>query len=170
VSTDRFVNKMLKVNQTEALNERFDQLGFKSMRFINNMGILMIPIAAYILGLVVLNITDRISCNSSSVNTRPQASCVQYAVRSFSSGLKKLLVHNFIIGMLMQFYIVIALSSFISLHDLQFRPFGESVESLVSLAMLAAIVLLPVGLTIYSFRGETTESSISAFYTGLRLD
>jgi hypothetical protein len=34
------------------------------MYFLNNMGVLMIPILVYIIGLILLNITDRISCQT----------------------------------------------------------------------------------------------------------
>jgi hypothetical protein len=64
ISLDSSINSVLRLNQTEALNDNFDQVGFKSMYFLNNMGVLMIPILAYIIGLILLNITDRISCQT----------------------------------------------------------------------------------------------------------
>lgn len=71
------------------------------------------------------------------------------------------MLHNFIIGMLMTFYMVIAISSGISFHSLEFRPFGNTAQSVTSILMFAAIVLMPVGLFVYSWRNWNELSSAS---------
>ena len=48
-----YVNNMLNLNATEALNANFDALGFESMFFMNNLGTLLIGFIIYFMSIAL---------------------------------------------------------------------------------------------------------------------
>lgn len=163
---------VLGLNQTEAMSANFDQVGFRSMHFLNNMGLLVIPFAAYLLGLIVLNVADRMSCSQPNDEDPDTRTATTRCATLISIKLRNLLVHDFIVAALTQFYLVVAIAGLVNMKALQFRPFGEFVQSASSLLMLAAIVLVPIALVVQARRtwAQDENKELSTLLRGLRLD
>lgn len=82
------------------MSPNFDQVGFRSMHFLNNMGLLVIPFAAYLLGLIVLNVADRMSCSQPNDEDPDTRTATTRCATSISIKLRNLLVHDFIVAAL----------------------------------------------------------------------
>ena len=53
-----YINRALKLNETEALNANFDALGFNSMFFLDNLNSLLLSFLVYFLSILVQVILD----------------------------------------------------------------------------------------------------------------
>jgi hypothetical protein len=58
VDVEPYINKALKLNDTEPFNNNFDSLGFSSMYFMNNLGTLLIAFLFYFSSIILLWMSD----------------------------------------------------------------------------------------------------------------
>jgi hypothetical protein len=100
IDIDPLINKALNLNSTEPMNANFDALGFSSMYFLNNMGSLLIGFLIYLVGVLAIFILQPF------LNKKPW-------INSYFIKLKKMLLYDTIIAMMMESYSLICVCSMI---------------------------------------------------------
>ena len=114
IDLDPYINKVLNLNETEPFNANFDAIGFGSMFFLNNMGSLLIGFVIYLVGLIA------ILCLSPFLNRKTW-------VNKCFIKLKKSLLYNSIVAMMMESYSLICVSCLIAFYQISFKSYGEIV-------------------------------------------
>ena len=91
IDTSPYLNKMLDLNETEPYNSNFDQAGYGSLFFLNNMGSLILAFVFYVICLLLLR------CINPFIEKSER-------LESFSHSLKKSLLYESIIATIVQSY------------------------------------------------------------------
>ena len=108
------INILLHVNNTEPYSVLFDEMGYNSKFFSNNLGTLNLAFLFYLLALVTMFYYKyRID--------------ISRVARHRYIWLKNFLVFNFIVKTVKESYASMAVCSFISLYYISFRTWGESI-------------------------------------------
>ena len=154
---------MLSLNETEPFNGNFDQLGFGSLHFLNNMGSLNIAFLFYLAALVLLVIVDQ--CTGMC---KPASWLSMY--------LNELLFHSYIIDFIVQSYSIITLCCAINFYALKFDSYGEAVQSGVTIFFACLLFVVPLWVFFYLRRNWEyvgTDENVryfGVFYSELRLE
>ena len=114
IDLDPLINKALNLNDTGPFNANFNAIGFGSMFFLNNMGSLLIGFVIYLIGLIA------ILCLSPFLNRK------SWVNKCFIK-LKKSLLYNSIVAMMMESYSLICVSCLIAFDKISFKSNGEIV-------------------------------------------
>ena len=109
-----YINTLLDLEDTQPYSELFDQMGYGSMYFSNNLGTLNLAFLFYLGALPVMKYFENNKHRSKKMKRRYRK-------------LKKLLVHEFPIKTVMESYSNMAVCSFISLHYIRWGTWGESI-------------------------------------------
>ena len=86
------------------------------------------------------------------------------------------LFYNSIIGLIMESYLILAVSCLINFKYIHFRTYGEIIQSVSCFIAMATLVIFPFALTCYSrrkwssFGGELIEERAASYLEGLNLD
>lgn len=135
MNTEPYINAALNLNETEGLNSNFDDLGFSSLYFMNNMGTMLIAFLFYFVLVFLLWLV------SSWVPNRPRLGRLYERIRTS-------LFYNSFISMMMESYAVIAICVMINLEYIVWDSYGKIVQSCMCLLALALLIFFPVVLSI----------------------
>ena len=125
------INKMLRLNQTEPLNQNFKALGFRSFYFLNNMNSILLGFNFYFSLVLLLLIVDRAQ--------------VRFKILSpLAERLRHMLFYNLILSMLTESYSMIAICSMIGLNKLSADSFGDFIQSASSIFALLVLIVYPI--------------------------
>ena len=133
INLDPYLNKMLRLPESQPLNSNFDELGFGSMYFLNNMNSMLVGFAFYFAMIVLLVLIDPF-----------QDRCGKRKLASVTEYLRSLLFYNFIVSMMMESYSLMSVCCMISLSDVSFASTGQIVQTVSCFAALAVLLLYPV--------------------------
>jgi hypothetical protein len=107
VDIEPYINKVLRLNETEPFNHNFNQLGFASLYFLNNMNSLLLGFAFYLFLVLLLLLIDPLRGKYKSL-------------ASLGEKLRQNLFYNLILSMLTESYSIIAICCMIGLNKLGF--------------------------------------------------
>ena len=114
IDIDPYINRILNLNETEPVNANFEAIGLQSIYFLNNMGSLLIGFMIYFVGLTVIFILQPFLNKKTWIN--------KYFVK-----LKKMLLYNSIVAMMMESYSLICVSCLIACYNISFQSPGKIV-------------------------------------------
>jgi hypothetical protein len=118
---------------------RFDEVGFSSGYFLNNLGTQMFAFLLLIFGYILVNCIRRIRWRAA-----------KHVLENMQIWFR-----NMLIVATIESYVLIVLCSLISLHSLDFGSFGDFVQSSTAIAALMIAILLTVPLLLLYFNWQT---------------
>lgn len=112
-----YINGILLLNDTEPYSAMFDEMGYNSMYYSNNLGTLNLAFLLYVGALFSMFYYKKRKSKSRRSRNRYK-------------WLKKLLVYEFIIKTVKESYASMAVCSFISIYYIRWRTWGESLQTI----------------------------------------
>lgn len=134
IDTEKYLNAILRLNSTDPLNDNFNKLGFNSMRFLNNLGSMLLGFIVYFLLIVLLYLLD------------PFVSRFK-RVANFYCSLRESLFYETIVSMITESYSILAVCCFIQFCDFNFDSPGEYVQNISMLLFFAVLIFFPILIT-----------------------
>jgi len=163
INIEPYIVWVLRVNETGPLTPNFDDCGFGSLYFINNMGSMLIGFAMYIVGIIVLTLLD--CCNTKH---KRAAQTSEY--------LRSNLFHNYIVGMMNESYSLLSVCTLISFYHISFASYGDTIQTVTGMFFFAMLFIYPAFIYRILVRGwngpNFTElmEMFSHFFEELRTD
>jgi hypothetical protein len=160
IDTEKYLNAILKLNSTDPLNENFDKLGFNSMRFLNNLGSMLLGFIIYFLLIVLLYILGPF---------------MRFSVKlaEFYCSLRESLFYETIVSMITESYSILAVCCFIQFCDFNFDSPGEYVQNISMLMFFAVLVVFPIFITRHTVKYwhqvEELKQQYHGFFEELRI-
>lgn len=108
------LDKMLRLNATEPLNQNFEALGFGSLYFLNNMNSMLIGFLVYFGMILLLMMIDPL-----------QTRCHKLKLSTVTEKLRGMLFYNFIVSMMTESYSLMSVCTMIGLFKINFSSVGE---------------------------------------------
>ena len=130
INIEPYIVWVLRVNETGPLTPNFDDCGFGSLYFINNMGSMLIGFAMYIVGIIVLTLLD--CCNTKH---KRAAQTSEY--------LRSNLFHNYIIGMMNESYSLLSVCTLIGFYHISFASYGDTIQTVTGMFFFAMLFIYP---------------------------
>lgn len=157
-----YINLLLNIEDSKPYSELFDQRGYGSIYFSNNLGTLNLAFLFYFGSLPVMKYFKDNKLRSKKMKRRYRR-------------LKKLLVHKFPIGTVMESYSTMAVCSFISLNYIRWGKWGENVQTIYGLAFFCLLLAFPFWLIVLKLRWiDISDDSkgtgkFAAFYSDISI-
>jgi len=140
IDIEPFIVWALNVNDTGPFNTHFDECGFGSLYFINNMGSMLIGFAIYIVGVIALALLD--CCNTKFERAA-----------KMSEYLRRNLFHNYLIGMMNESYSLLSVCTLISFYHISFASYGDTIQTVTSMFFFAMLFIYPIAVYRILVRG-----------------
>ena len=125
-----FLDNVLSLEPTQPLNENFEAVGLESIYLLNNMGTVAFLFFFWILA---AQITFMLKL------------CVYESklVRNTYNRMQKKVFWNSIISLFLESYSLLSVCSLINISYISFKNYGVAVHSIVCIACMMAIFILP---------------------------
>ena len=149
VNLSPYINRLLRLEESEPLNSNFNELGFGSLYFLNNMNSMLVGFLCYFLLILLLLLID--PC---------QERCRKGRLSSMTDYLRSLLFYNFFISTMTESYSLMSVCCMIGLFSVSFASFGQSVQTVCCLVALASLVVYPVLLIAIQVRNWKSEKQL----------